>query len=77
MKIEIKDDLNKSKKVLEKIAPASTQQISIPIRLGQFTGKKLKLLRVSVGSVENKLHILRNANQLNEDIGYYLNAIMR
>ena len=55
-----KDDLNKAKDVLEKIAPESTQLISNPIRLGQLTGKKSRLLKVNVGSVENKLHILIN-----------------
>ena len=39
-----KDHLNKAKEVLEKIAPGSTQLISNPIRLGQFTGKKSKLM---------------------------------
>ena len=29
-------DFYKAKEVLEKIAPGSTEQISIPIRLGQF-----------------------------------------
>ena len=52
-----KDDLNKVKDVLEKIAPGSTQLISNPIRLGQFTDKKSRLLKINVGSVENKLHI--------------------
>ena len=49
-----KDDLNKAKDVLEKIAPESTQLISNPIRLGQLTGKKSRLLKINVGSVENK-----------------------
>ena len=52
-----KDDLNKAKEVQEKIAPGSAQLISNPIRLGQFTGKKSRLLKINVGSVENKLHI--------------------
>ena len=52
-----KDDLNKVKDVLERIAPGSTQLISNPIRLGQITGKKSGLLKINVGSVENKLHI--------------------
>ena len=63
-----KDDLNKVNDVLEKIAPGSTQLISNPIRLGQFTGKKSRLLKINVGSVENKLHILKNANRLYEGI---------
>ena len=52
-----KDDLNKVKDVLEKIAPGSTQLISNPIRLGQLTVKKSRLLKINVESVENKLHI--------------------
>ena len=52
-----KDDLNKVNEVLERCAPGSTQQISMPIRLGQFTGMKPRLLKVNIGSVENKLHI--------------------
>ena len=63
-----KDGLNKVKDVLEKIAPGSTQLISNPIRLGQFTEKKSRLLKINVGSVENKLHILKNAYRLNERI---------
>ena len=51
-----KDDLNKVKDVLEKIAPGSTQLISNPIRLGQLD-KKSRRLKINVGSVENKLHI--------------------
>ena len=43
--------------MLEKIAPGSTQLISNQIRLGLFTGKKSRLLKINVGSVENKLHI--------------------
>ena len=35
-----KDDLNKVKDVLAKIAPESTELISNPIRLGQFTDNK-------------------------------------
>ena len=73
-----KDVLNKAKDVLEKIAPESTQLISNPIRLGQLTGKKSRLLKINVGSVENKLHILINANRLNEKIAIknkiYINA---
>ena len=73
-----KDDLNKVKYVLEKIAPGCTQLISNPIRLGQFTDKKSRLLKINVGSVENKLHILKNANRLNEGIAIknkiYINA---
>ena len=61
-----KDDLNKVKEVQEMIAPGSTQLISNPIRLGQFTGKKSRLLKINVGSVENKLHIIKNENRLNE-----------
>ena len=53
-----KDDLNKVNEVLSKIAPGSTQLISIPIILGQFAGKKPRLLKINVGSVKNKLHIL-------------------
>ena len=34
----VNDDLNKANEVLEKIAPGSTQLISNPINLGQFTG---------------------------------------
>ena len=41
-----KDDLNKDKVVLENIAPGSTQLISNPIRLVQFTGKKSRLLKL-------------------------------
>ena len=52
-----KDDLNKVKDVLEKIAPGSTQLISNPIRLGQFTDKKSRLHKINVGSLENKMHI--------------------
>ena len=66
------------KEVLEKIAPGSTQLISNPIRLDQLTGKKSRLLKINVGSVVNKLHILKNANQLNEGIAIenkiYINA---
>ena len=54
-----KDDLNKVKDVLAKIAPESTELISNPIRLGQFTDNKSRLLKFNVGSVENKLHILK------------------
>ena len=54
-----KDDLDKVKEVLEKIAPGSIQLIPIPIRLGQITGKKPRLLKINVGSVENKLHMLK------------------
>ena len=63
-----KDDLNKVKEMLEKIAPGSTEQISIPIKLGQITGKKRRLLKINVGSVEKKLYILKNATRLNEGI---------
>ena len=77
MKIE-KNNLYRFKQVLEKIAPGSTQLISNPIRLSQFTGKKSQLLKINVGSVENKLHILKNANRLNEGIAItnkiYINA---
>ena len=77
MKIE-KDDMNKAKDMLEKIATGSTQLISNSIRLGQLTGKKSRLLKINVGSVENKLHILKNASQLNEGIAIknkiYINA---
>ena len=70
--------MTKVKEVLEKIAPGSTQLISKPIRLGQFIGKKSRLLKINVGSVENNLHILKNANQLNEGIAIknniYINA---
>ena len=52
-----KDNLNKVKDVLEKIAPGSTQLISNPIRLGQLTVKKSRLLKINVESVENKWHI--------------------
>ena len=52
-----KDNFNKVKHVLEKIAPGSTQLISNAIRFGQFTGKKSRLLKINVGSVDNKLHI--------------------
>ena len=73
-----KDDLNKVKDVREKIAPGSTQLISNPIRLGQLTVKKSRLLKINVGSVENKLHILKYSNQLNEGIAIknkiYINA---
>ena len=73
-----KDDLNKVKDVLEKIAPGSIQLISNPTRLGQFTDKKSRLLKINVGSVENKFHILKNANRLNEGIAIknkiYINA---
>ena len=54
IKIE-KYDLNKVKEVLEKIAPGSTEQISIPISVGQITGKKPWILIINVGSVEKKL----------------------
>ena len=54
-----KDDLNKVKDVLEKIAPGSAQLISNPIRLGQFTDKISRLLKLNFGSVENKLHIFK------------------
>ena len=63
-----KDDLNKVIEVLAKIAPGNTQLISNPIKLGQFTGKKSRLLKINLGSVENKLHILINANGLSEDM---------
>ena len=63
-----KDDLNKAKEVLEKTASGSTQLISNPIRLGQFTGKKSRLLKINVGPGENKLHISKNANRSNEGI---------
>ena len=53
MKIE-KNDLNKAKEVVEKLARGSTQQISFPVRLGLFTGRNPWLLRIKVGSVENK-----------------------
>ena len=73
-----KDDLNKVKEVLEMIAPGSTQQISITIRLGQLTGKKTRLLKINVGSVENTLHILKNEKRLYEGIAIknkiYINA---
>ena len=72
------DGWNKVSEVLEKIAPGCTQLISSPIRLGELTGKKLRLLKVKIGSVENKLHILRNANRLIEGIAIenkiYINA---
>ena len=45
--MEEKYDFNKVEEVLVMIAPGSIQQISIPIRLGQFTGKKPRLLKVS------------------------------
>ena len=70
--------MNKAKEVLKRIAPGSTQLILEPIRLGQFTDKKSRLLKINVGSVENKLHILKNANRLNEGIAIkdkiYINA---
>ena len=44
-----KNDLNTVKEMLENIAPGSTQLISNPMRLGQFTGKKSRLLKVNVG----------------------------
>ena len=73
-----KDDLNKVKDVLAKIAPESTELISNPIRLGKFTDNKSRLLKINVGSVENKMHILKNANRLNKGIAIknkiYINA---
>ena len=45
--------------MLEKITPGSTEQTSIPIRLGQVTGKKPWLLKINVGSVEKKLYIIK------------------
>ena len=70
--------MNKVKEVLEKKAPGSAQLISNPIRLCQFTGKKPRFLKINVGSVENKLHILQNVHQLNEGIAItnkiYINA---
>ena len=70
--------MNKVKEVLENIAPVSTQLILNPMRLGQFTGRKSRFLKFNVGSDENKLHILKNANRLNEGIAIknkiYINA---
>ena len=70
--------MNKVEEVLEKIAPGSTQLISNRIRFSQFTGKKSRLLKINVGSVENKLHVMKNANRLNDVIAIkdkiYINA---
>ena len=59
-----KDDLNKVKDVLEKIAPGSAQLISNPIRFGQFTDKISRLLELNFGSVENKLHIFKKCKSI-------------
>ena len=41
-----------AKEVLEKISPGRTEQISIPVRFSKFKGKKPRLPKINVGSVE-------------------------
>ena len=67
--------------MLKKITLGSTKQTSIPLRLGQITRKKPRLLKINDGSVEKNSYIIKNATRLNEGIAsknkIYINAHLK